>query len=234
MDKGRGALIIELGVVLVLCVHYLFCGREGSGGKGLFLIHCCQESAVIWKLTQFSSVQLLSRVRLFVIPWTAACQASLSIINSWSLLKLMSIESVMPTNHLILCHVDPFSYCLPSFPASGTFQMRQFFTSSGQLLYIYFYLRGKNGTDHELLIANFRLKLKKVGKTTRWFGYDLNKIPYDYIVEVTNRFKWLDLMECQKNYGWKFVTLHRRQGSRPFQRKWSAKRKNGCLGRPYK
>ena len=51
----------------------------------------------------FSSVQLLSRVQLFVIPWTAACQASLSITNSWSLPKLMSIELVMPSNHLILC-----------------------------------------------------------------------------------------------------------------------------------
>ena len=53
---------------------------------------------------QFSSVQLLSRVILFATPWTAARQASLSIINSWSLLKLMLIESVMPSNHLILCH----------------------------------------------------------------------------------------------------------------------------------
>ena len=52
----------------------------------------------------FSLVQLLSHVQLFVIPWTAAHQASLSIINSWSLLKLMSIESVMPFNHLILRH----------------------------------------------------------------------------------------------------------------------------------
>ena len=54
-------------------------------------------------ILQFSSVQLLSRVWLFVTPWTAACQASLSITSSWSLLKLMSIESVMPSNHLILC-----------------------------------------------------------------------------------------------------------------------------------
>ena len=50
------------------------------------------------------------------------------------------------------------------------------------------------GSDHELLIAKFRLKLKKVGKTTRPFRYDLNQIPYDYTVEVTNRFKGLDLM----------------------------------------
>ena len=51
------------------------------------------------------------------------------------------------------------------------------------------------GSDHELLIAKFRLKLKKVGKTTRSFRYDLNKIPYDYTVEVTNRFKGLDLLD---------------------------------------
>jgi len=55
-------------------------------------------------LSQFSPVQSLSRVRPFATPWTTAHQASLSITNSWSLLKLMSIESVMPSNHLILCH----------------------------------------------------------------------------------------------------------------------------------
>ena len=54
--------------------------------------------------SQFSSVQSLSRVRLFETPWTTACQASLSITNSQSLPKLMSTESVMPCNHLILCH----------------------------------------------------------------------------------------------------------------------------------
>ena len=53
---------------------------------------------------QFSSVQLLSRVRLFLTPWTAVCQASLSITNSRSLLKFLSIVSMMPSNHLILCH----------------------------------------------------------------------------------------------------------------------------------
>ena len=53
---------------------------------------------------QFSSVQSLSHVQLLATPWTKACQASLSITNSWSLLKLISVESVMPSNHLILCH----------------------------------------------------------------------------------------------------------------------------------
>ena len=54
-------------------------------------------------------------------------------------------------------------------------------------------------SDHELLIAKFRLKLKKVGRTTRPFRYDLNQIPYDYTVEVTNRFKGLDLIEFLKD-----------------------------------
>ena len=66
-------------------------------------------------------------------------------------------------------------------------------------------------SDHELLTAKFRLKLKKVGKTTRPFRYDLNQIPYNYTVEVINRFKGLDVIECLKNYGRRFVTLYRRQ-----------------------
>ena len=67
------------------------------------------------------------------------------------------------------------------------------------------------GSDHELLIAKFRLKLKKAGKTTRPYRYDLNHIPYNYTVEVTKRFKGLDLVECLKNYGRRFVTLYRRK-----------------------
>ena len=65
-------------------------------------------------------------------------------------------------------------------------------------------------SDHELLIAKFSLKLKKVGKATRPFSYILNQIPYDYTVEVTNRLKGLGLIECLKNSGWRFVTLYRR------------------------
>ena len=56
--------------------------------------------------------------------------------------------------------------------------------------------------------------MKKVGKTTSSFRYDLNQIPYNYIMEVTNRFKGLDLIECLKNYGRRSVTLYRRRGSR--------------------
>ena len=79
----------------------------------------------------FSSVQFSrSVVSDSVTPWIAAHQASLSITNFRSLLKLMSIESVMPSNHLILCH--PLSSRLQSFPAWGFFQMSQFFTSGDQ------------------------------------------------------------------------------------------------------
>ena len=83
----------------------------------------------LWN-SSFRSVQSLTHVQLFATPRTAARQASLSITNSWSLHKLMSIESVMPSNHLILYH--PLSSCLQCFPASGSFQMSQFFTSGGQ------------------------------------------------------------------------------------------------------
>ena len=84
-------------------------------------------------------------------------------------------------------------------------------------------------------MMNFLLpnsNLKKVGKTTRPFRYDLNQIPYDYTVEVRNRFKELDLIECLKNYGQRLVTLYRKQGSRPFPWKRNTKRQNGCLRRP--
>ena len=79
---------------------------------------------------QFSSVPLLSGVWLFATPWTAAFQPFLSITNSQNLPKLMSIESVMPSNHLILCH--PLSSCLQSFPASGSFPISWLFASGGE------------------------------------------------------------------------------------------------------
>ena len=79
---------------------------------------------------QISSVQSLSRVRPFTTPWTTEHQASLSITNSQSLPKLMSTESMMPSNYLILC--CPLLFRLQSFPASGSFQMSQLFASGGQ------------------------------------------------------------------------------------------------------
>ena len=80
--------------------------------------------------SQFSSVQLLSRVWFFVTPQTAACQTSLSFAISRSLLKLMSIKLMMPSNHLIFRH--PFSSCPQSFSASGFCPVSQLFISGGQ------------------------------------------------------------------------------------------------------
>ena len=80
------------------------------------------------------------------------------------------------------------------------------------------------GSVHEFLIAKFRRKLKIVGKATRPFRYDLNQIPYDYTVEVRNRFKGLALIESLMKNGQRFMTLYKRQGSRPSPRKRNAKK----------
>ena len=86
------------------------------------------------------------------------------------------------------------------------------------------------GSDHELLITKFRLKLKKGGKTARPFRYDLNHIPYDYTVEVRNRFKGLDLIECLMTYGMRFMTLYRGQGSRPHGKEMQKSKMAVCGG----
>ena len=99
---------------------YFFALIPGEG----FLIFPCYSS----QYTSLS-VQSLSCVRLFGTPWIAARQASLSITNSQSSPKLMSIQLVMPSSHLILCHSPS---CLQSFPASGSFPMSQLFAWGGQ------------------------------------------------------------------------------------------------------
>ena len=128
-------------------------------------------------LEQFSS---LSHVLLFVTPWTAADQAFLSIINSWSLLKLMSIELVMhPT---ISSFVVPFSFCLQSFPASKSFPMSQYFASGGHK-YWGFSFRISPAIEAEgLRIGKFkfkrkeeprgeRLEIEKKGRNKEGMGY---------------------------------------------------------------
>ena len=89
------------------------------------------------------------------------------------------------------------------------------------------------GSNHELLIAKFRFKLKKVGKSTRPFRYKLNQIPYDYTLEVTNRFKGLDLIDRVPEDLW--MEVHNIvQETKTISKKINAKRKNGCLRRPYR
>ena len=90
------------------------------------------------------------------------------------------------------------------------------------------------GSDHELFIVKFRLKLKKVEKTTRPFRYDLNQIPYDYTVEVRNRFKGLDLIDRVPDELWIEVRdIVQETGVRPSLRKRNSRKQNGCLRRPY-
>ena len=91
------------------------------------------------------------------------------------------------------------------------------------------------GSDHKLLIAKFRLKLKKVKKTTRPFRYDLNQIPYDYTVEMRNRFKGLDLIDKMPDELWTEVhDIVPEIGIKTIPMGRNAKKQNGCLGRPYK
>ena len=91
------------------------------------------------------------------------------------------------------------------------------------------------GSDHELLIAKFRLKWKKVEKTTRPFRYDLIQIPCDYTVEVRNRFKGLDLIDRVPDELWTEVhDTVQETGIKTIPKKRNAKKQNGCLRRPYK
>ena len=91
------------------------------------------------------------------------------------------------------------------------------------------------GSNHELLIAKFRLKLKKVGKTTRSLRNDLNQIPYDYTVEVRNRLKGLDLIDRVPDELWNEVRdIVQETGIKTIPVEKKCKKQNGCLGRPYK
>ena len=116
-DTCRRICILGKTHILFLHVH-------------LFCCHLFCDVSVQFSSVQFSSVQSLSRVWLFATPWTATCQASLSITNFRSLLKLMSIESLMPSSHLILC--CPLLLLPSIFPSIRVFSKSQFFTSSGQ------------------------------------------------------------------------------------------------------
>ena len=91
------------------------------------------------------------------------------------------------------------------------------------------------GSDHELLIAKFRLKLKKVGKTSRPFRYDINQIPYDYTVEVRNRFKGIDLIGRVPDELWTEIhDIVQETGIKTIPKIKKLKKQNGCLRGPYK
>ena len=103
-DLGTNTYIGLVTLLMAICTGGIAVDQREEG-QGLRVLELC----TLWInfVKKFSSVQLLGHVQLFATPWTAARQASLSIINFQSLLQLMSIESVMPSNHLILCHPSP-------------------------------------------------------------------------------------------------------------------------------
>ena len=112
-----------------------------------------------------------------------------------------------------------------------------FATKDGEALYSQQKTRpgADRGSDPELLIGKFRLKLKKVGKTTRPFRYDLHQISYDYTVEVRNRFKGLDLIDRVPDELWNEVhDIVQKTGIKTLAMKRNVKKQNGCPGRPYK
>ena len=110
-----------------------------------------------------------------------------------------------------------------------------FVAKDGEALYSQQKLGTDCGSDYEILIAKFRLKMKKVGKTTRSFRYDLNKIPYNYTVEVTNRFKGLGLIDRVPEKLWmKINNIAQEEVITNIHKKKKCKRKNGCLRKPYK
>jgi len=131
----------------------------------------------------------------------------------------------LPTTQETALHMDITRWSIPKSDWLYSLQpkMEKLYTVSEKKTGSWLWLR--SWTPY----SKFRLKWKKVGKTIRPFRYDLNQIPYNYTVEVTNRFKGLDLMQCLKNYGWRFMTLYRRQWSRPSPRKRNAKKKKKKL-----
>ena len=108
---------------------WIFIGKTDAEAETNTLATWCEE-LTHWKRPWWWERLLFSCVWLFVNPWTAARQACLCFTISQSLLKLMSIELVLSSNHLSLCH--PLSSCLQYFPVSGSFLMSQFFASNGQ------------------------------------------------------------------------------------------------------
>jgi len=122
--------LLHLRHLLRVYWHIWWCLTSSVHFSSFSFSFCSSSWIISTDCLQFSSVQLLSHVWLFATPWTAARQASQSLTNSWGLSKLMSIESVMPSDHLILCR--PLLLLPSIFPSMGSFQMSQLFALGGQ------------------------------------------------------------------------------------------------------
>ena len=146
--------------------------------------------------------------------------------------KFLISTSTSPSEHSAFApcslSIPSCQLCILLFPNHGNDTVSQLCLWMWAALPLWFYLY------YLTPYCQIQTWTEKVGKTTRPFRYNLNHIPYDYTVEVTDRFKRLYLIECLKNYEWRFMTLYRRQWSRPSPRKRNEKWKNDCLRRPYK
>ena len=131
-------------------------------------------------------------------PWDS--QGKNTGVGCYFLLQCMKVKSESEVTQSCPTLSDPMDCSPPGSSIHGIFQARVL--EWGAIAFF---------ADNEHLIAKFRLKLKEVEKTARPFRYDLNQIPYDFTVEVTNRIKGLDLIDCLKNYGPRFMTLYKRQ-----------------------
>ena len=154
------------------------------------------------------------------------------MLPEWTQWRSMNLTQI----NVIQCLLKKFLMRNLDYPITGSSLFPRTFLTIWLKTFLYSSRPGADcGSDHELLIAKFRLKSKKVGKTTRPFRYDLNQIPYDYTVEVRNRFTGLDLIDRVPDELWMEVhDMYRRQGSRPSPWKRNAENQNGCLRRPYK
>ena len=147
-------------------------------------------------------VQSLSHAQLFVIPWTAGHQAFLSFTISWSLLKLMSIQSVMPSNHLILCR--PLYLCLQSFLDSGSFPISQLFASGGQSIGASASVLPMNFQDLLLLGLTVWISLQSKGlsrvlRMETPFLSDLSPCFPSPLSNLRIRLQWEILSPCPQN-----------------------------------
>ena len=178
-------------------------------------------------------IWMLGRLILF---WRSLRLSSFLLIHFYFFLSDSFIYSILSSTSLILPSASIILLSVPS---------RVFLISFIALFIIYRWRSSIQstktrpgadcGSDHELLIAKFRLKLKNVGKTTRPFRYYLNQILYDYTVEVRNRFKGLDLIDRAPDELWTEVCdTVQETGIKTIPMKRNAKKQNGCLGRPYK
>ena len=157
-----------------------------------------------WKIgvPDSQSVQLLHRVRLFVTPWTASRQASLSVTNPWSLLKLMSMSWWC---HLtISSSVVPFSSCLQSFPASESFPMSQFFASCGQSIGASAWILPMNVQDWFPLEMNGLISLQSKGLSTVFFNTSRDS----QVFSPTPQFERINSLAFSLLYGPALTSIH--------------------------